>query len=125
MPKSPRRPCMKMGCPGRAIDKSVYCATHYAARWKNRPPDTRPSSTARGYDRRWQRARMMKLHRDPLCERCKEIGLTIPAVVVHHIMPLADGGDHAMSNLKSECMACHNLEIAREKKERRERERDG
>ena len=36
----------------------------------------------------WKRARLAKLNRDPLCSTCKLAGLIVPAVTVHHSLPV-------------------------------------
>lgn len=67
-----------------------------------RPADTRPSSSARGYDHRWRRTRAMKLAQDPLCAECGE-----PATEVDHVVALTKGGTHDADNLRSLCKPCH------------------
>ena len=82
---------------------------------RQREPDNRPSACARGYDRRWRRVRAIYLSRHPLCERCKQHGWLRPAVDVHHIKPIADGGDvYDLGNLEALCRTCHSQETRRE-----------
>jgi 5-methylcytosine-specific restriction protein A len=50
---------------------------------------------------------MPDLARHPLCELCEQAGKLIPADEVHHILPVADGGTHAESNLQALCKPCH------------------
>lgn len=111
MPRRAKRPCKHPGCPGLADAGQQYCAEHAptAAAEQNRRIDSaRPSAYRRGYDGRWQRVRRMKLSANPLCEECLQSGLTVPAAEVDHITPLAAGGTHAMSNLRSLCKPCHS-----------------
>ena len=59
----------------------------------------------------WQRKRDAYKTRHPLCEECLLKGMTRPADMVHHIIPVREGG--AMfdwGNLKSICFACHGEE---------------
>lgn len=35
----------------------------------------------------WQRIRRQQLAAEPLCQRCKAEGRTVPATVVHHVEP--------------------------------------
>ena len=66
--------------------------------------DDRPSPSARGYDRTWQRLRRMVLHSNPLCAECGQ-----PAREVHHIKPISEGGERLeMANLMPVCPSCHS-----------------
>lgn len=62
------------------------------------------------YDsKRWQETRAAKLRRDPLCQVCAALGVTMPAVIVDHWTPLAQqGAETADHNLVSMCSACHS-----------------
>ena len=73
-----RRPtaCAYPGCPA----KMAPCQEH-----SKRP---RLSASARGYDYRWQRFRLLFLARNPLCVQCAEEGRVTPAVDLHHRIPL-------------------------------------
>ena len=96
-------------------------ATHSTGRMRAAPrqPDNRPSAARRGYDRRWQKVRALKLRMDPLCEGCKRAGRVTPANEVHHVVALADGGERlAMDNLESLCKPCHSRETGRERQGR-------
>ena len=66
---------------------------------------------------RWLRLRKAKLTSDPLCERCKENGITKEATEVHHVTPVEDGLTqreketlmYDIHNLRSLCHDCHVL----------------
>ncbi|MEW6047007.1 MAG: HNH endonuclease signature motif containing protein [Bacillota bacterium] len=50
----------------------------------------------------------MKRQADPLCELCLAEGRVTPAEMVHHKVPLREGGELLdMGNLVSVCRACH------------------
>lgn len=49
--------------------------------------EVRESSTKRGYDRRWRKARALFLKDNPLCLHCQEEGVVELASVVDHIKP--------------------------------------
>ena len=67
----------------------------------------------------WERAKRMKLDRDPLCETCRQAGRTVPADVVHHLIPLKKGTRNLDLNfLVSLCHACHNQIESEIEKER-------
>jgi hypothetical protein len=44
------------------------------------------------------------------CERCRERG----ALHIHHTIPVSEGGDNSLHNLKLFCLACHNLQHIRD-----------
>lgn len=66
---------------------------------------------------RWLRLRKAKLTANPLCERCKENGITKEAEEVHHVIPVEDGLTpreketlmYDFHNLRSLCHDCHVL----------------
>jgi 5-methylcytosine-specific restriction endonuclease McrA len=68
----------------------------------------RGSATKRGYGAHWQKVRIRKLRKDPLCE--KHLPRVVEADRVHHI----DGNsrNNAMDNLMSLCIPCHEKEHA-------------
>ncbi len=74
----------------------------------------RPSASARGYDARWRRRRLIQLRREPLCRICKAQGRLTPATEVDHIIPLNAGGPDTFANYQSACTSCHSKKTARE-----------
>lgn len=75
-----------------------------------RTKDKRPSSHKRGYDSQWAKVRLAYLEAQPLCERCKDKGLTVVAVHVHHKRKLRDSPElkGEWSNLQALCPSCHS-----------------
>lgn len=62
---------------------------------------------------RWQRLRLYKLRRDPLCEYCPSYSRKA-ATEVDHYIAIADGGSPwSMDNLRSTCGFCHKQKTAR------------
>jgi len=58
--------------------------------------------------RRWQRLRLQKLGKNPLCEYCPR-GKVTPATEVDHRQAIKSGGDPwAWDNLASACHPCHS-----------------
>jgi len=101
MPKRPLRPCSHYGCPMLVV--SGYCAVHQRDKWEREK--NRPSARGRGYDTNWDKFSRHYKRLYPLCVRCGR-----PAYVVHHIVPLSDGGDkYNPNNLASLCRHCHNV----------------
>lgn len=79
------------------------------------------SSTARGYNYRWQRARATYLAAHPLCAMCSTDYAPVPATVVDHIKP--HGGDDALfwdiNNWQPLCKHCHDSEKQRSERQQR------
>ncbi len=73
----------------------------------------RPSPSARGYDRRWQKIRRAYLNNNPVCVLQYEGCLRV-ASEVDHVVPLRDGGTHDEDNLQAACKPCHSKKTARE-----------
>ena len=72
--------------------------------------DWRGSSSARGYDRDWQKVRAAKLAEEPLCRTCMAQGRVTEATEVHHEQPISERRDLRLtpSNLISLCHPCHS-----------------
>jgi len=87
-----------------------YCKVHAKTISKDRDL-RRGSSTSRGYNYRWTKARHMFLNRHPLCELCER---PVPATVVDHIIP--HKGDQNLfwdeTNWQALCETCHNTKTA-------------
>ena len=74
------------------------------------------NSTARGYNRRWRKLRLLVLQEEPLCRLCREIGRTRLAQVVDHIVAKRDGGTDERDNLQPLCARCHDSVKAAEER---------
>lgn len=105
--------CVYPGCHER-IRHGAYC-THHKAKQRQTFDDRRGSSTDRGYDYRWQRARAAFLLLNPLCVMCEAKGRTTAASVVDHIVP--HKGDEILfwdsANWQPLCRACHDSDKRR------------
>lgn len=68
------------------------------------------TSSQRGYDYKWQKAREQYLNANPLCVFCERNGRTTAATVVDHIV--AHRGDMVLfwdqANWQSLCKPCHD-----------------
>jgi 5-methylcytosine-specific restriction enzyme A len=77
--------------------------------------ERRASSSARGYNARWQKARATYLRSHPLCVRCEAIGRVTEASVVDHITP--HRGDSKLfwdkANWQALCKRCHDIDKQR------------
>ena len=112
MPSKAERFCRWSGCA--ELSQESYCAEHMAEYIKKREAEraryskTRDTSSKRGYDSKWEVVRIAYLAKRPVCEQCHDMGLVVPAVLVHHIVPIKDGGARLHSdNLRSLCSSCH------------------
>lgn len=64
----------------------------FEARQKASRDKDRATASDRGYDAQWSKARKAYLKRHPLCEQCESNSKITPAVLVHHIKPIDQGG---------------------------------
>jgi 5-methylcytosine-specific restriction enzyme A len=78
----------------------------------------RASAHSRGYDSRWQRARVAYLVAHPLCRLCEQLGRVTAATVVDHVVP--HRGDRALfwdsGNWQPLCKPCHDGAKARQER---------
>ena len=106
MPRRGPVPCSHPGC-ARVIEYGTkYCEEHAALH----KCEDRGSAAARGYDRRWQKARKLYLNAHPLCVHCLKEGRYTKATVVDHIVP--HRGDKKLfwdeDNWQALCKSCHD-----------------
>lgn len=103
MPIKPKKPCMHPMCPRLTDEK--YCDEHKKIHCADRE-----SANQRGYDRRWQKARVRYLRSHPLCVKCQQADRLVVATVVDHIEP--HQGDKILfwdeRNWQSLCKQCHD-----------------
>lgn len=62
--------------------------------WPGRPPD-------------WEDRRLQVIDEFNYCKKCKKSGTRSSPLHVHHIVPIAKGGSHRLSNLEVLCEKCH------------------
>ena len=79
-----------------------------------RRPDTRATSTERGYDGRWSKLRNWYIRQHPICQWR---GCTQPAAIVDHIIPIDEAPELRLKadNLQSLCRSHHGVKTARDK----------
>lgn len=103
--------CHRPGCNGNVVDgRCTVCGPR-----RSNYEDRRGSAASRGYDREWQRLRLMVLRREPLCRMCAEAGIITPATDVDHIIRKSDGGLDTFGNLQPLCHSHHSQKTATEK----------
>lgn len=106
MPRKPKRPCSYPGCP--RLTDGRFCEEHQKIENQRYEKYGRDPVAKRKYGRAWKRIRDRYMNAHPLCERCQKEGRLVKAEQVHHIKPLAEGGDHRDGNLMSLCHSCHS-----------------
>ena len=113
MPRWPASPCRYPGCNKLSVGR--FCPEHQKLESRNYEKYKRDKVAHRKYDSRWRKIRASFLAKHPLCDRCKERGVFVAAVDVHHILPLRQGGTHDENNLMALCHSCHSSVHAAEK----------
>lgn len=108
-----KRLCNYPGC--NTLVDSGYCDRHRRDKEDKKQYDKqRGSSSERGYNSRWQKARQTYLKRNPLCVECMKDNQIEPAVVVDHIKP--HKGDVVLfwdkSNWQPLCKRHHDIKTA-------------
>lgn len=89
---------------------------------KSRVPTMEPGSwrtgkttTERGYDGKWEKARVVYLRRHPICVMCEAVGIFEPSTVVDHKVP--HRGDMVLfwdrTNWQALCATHHNRDKQR------------
>lgn len=88
------------------VSKGRDMATVNPDSWRS----SKTSSTQRGYNYKWQKARLEHLAEHPLCSFCSEAGKVVAATVVDHVVP--HRGDMTVfwdrGNWASLCAPCHS-----------------
>ena len=105
MPIRSKHPCNKQGC--NALTSHRYCPMH-EKQSKREDDALRLTSTQRGYNTSLSKIRLIKLSKDPLCERCLLNAHSVMAVLVHH--KDRNPRNNAEDNLESLCRKCHDEE---------------
>lgn len=106
MPRKPKHPCACPSCPN--LTDGRYCEEHEKLAAKQYEQYGRDPAVKRRYGRAWKRIRDAYAKEHPFCEECYRKGRLVPMEQVHHIRPLAEGGDHSRDNLIALCASCHS-----------------
>ena len=111
MPTKLRTPCRHVGCPALVDHPTGYCDKHRQqahTAYRQSRPDQAEQKIYRS--RRWTELSKRKRQTDPLCEQCLQQGKITPATLVHHKIPIRDGGDPwDWANLESCCASCQAI----------------
>lgn len=106
-PRKLPRACAYPGCP-EVIREGRYCPKHKTVANREYNSTARRADYTSTYNHRWRVLRDLYLSKHPLCEACLKSDKLVPAVLVHQIVPIENGGTHEESNLMSLCHSCHN-----------------
>ena len=110
-----RPSCNAQGC-NKLTRNPRYCDDHLHLLKSFTREKPRESSSARGYNYKWQQARAQFLREHPLCVMCEAAGRVEAATVVDHITP--HRGDQSLfwrrSNWQSLCATHHSRDKQRE-----------
>lgn len=108
MPRRAGSACTRRGCSGIVHDGVCTVCGPRVKQWRQATDERRGSYRDRGYNAKWDRVREQYINAHPMCERCLEENRVTMAAIVHHIVPLVDGGallDEA--NMMAVCTRCH------------------
>lgn len=111
MPHKLAKPCKHPGCP--LTTRFRFCEEH-CKQHSRQLSRQRLSPAKRGYDRAWQKTRLIVLAEEPFCRECAKQKRIEAATDVDHIIPLARGGTHDRSNLQPLCAVCHSRKTVKE-----------
>ncbi|WP_304382500.1 HNH endonuclease [Turicimonas muris] len=114
--------CSWPGCRHLAVLPDRYCEKHKPMaeekrkKLKEQRQRYKGTSSQRGYNSAWRKARLAFLMEHPLCAECERQGKTTVATCVDHIKP--HRGDMNLfwdeSNWQSLCQSCHSRKTAKE-----------
>ena len=111
MPFKPARPCAV--CGALTNNKERYCDAHLKQR-QQQTDERRGTPTERGYDSRWQKARLLYLSEHPLCVMCLAHDTVTAGTTVDHVIP--HKGNQELfwneSNWQTLCTSCHSKKTA-------------
>jgi 5-methylcytosine-specific restriction protein A len=109
MPTRPPRCCRR--CYRLPVAGSPFCPDHQQpVGWAV----AGPHAARRLRGRPLQRRRKSLFAREPLCRECAKRGLTTPATIRDHVVPLAEGGTEAPENTQPLCQTCSDAKTHRE-----------
>jgi len=113
VPTKLARPCAVAGCPLLTENKERLCDVHLQQR-QQQIDAQRGTSTERGYDTRWAKAKSIYISQHPLCVVCKSLGQIVPATTVDHIIPHHGNYDLMWNenNWQSLCTRHHSIKTA-------------
>jgi len=107
----PKKPCAYPQCPN--LTDTRYCPEHQRLVNQHYNKYQRDKKHGKRYGSSWEKISKAYRRANPLCEQCKSEGKLVPAELVHHIKPLADGGTNDPDNLESLCWSCHSRHHAK------------
>lgn len=107
------RPCRIPGCSGFSEFKGLCreCAAFASKDYDKR----RQAEHSANYDVDWRKKSKAYLVQHPECESCRQRGRVVDATLVHHILPIKQGGARLDdTNLQALCRTCHERHHGRQ-----------
>ena len=90
------------------IRAPLFCEEHLHLQQRNYDRFKRKYKHRERYDSRWDKVRNIYIKEHPLCEECLKNEIITNARIVHHKVPIEDGGAiYDYENLMSVCDSCH------------------
>ena len=122
MPHRNKKPCSKPGCPKLVAAGQTYCNKHKkeykSRRNKKYDREKRDKKISKFYSSStWKKIRDRYIKKNPLCEICKEKGLSEVADEVDHIVRIKVNWSKRFNskNLQSLCHKCHMKKSAKDR----------
>lgn len=110
MPYKARRGCAYQGCKELAEKNETYCKKHLYLSNKQYDKFGRQYNHSERYGGKWTKLRNRYLSEHPLCEECLLENKSTLATIVHHKIPIEDGGAILdVNNLESVCPHHHQI----------------
>ena len=108
MPTWPKHPCSRYGCPNLVEKGHRFCEVHEKQENRNYEKYGRKYNAKHRYGSAWSRISYKYRGEHPLCEVCLSKGIAVESELVHHKIPIAEGGTNAEDNLQALCNSCHS-----------------
>lgn len=111
MPIKLKTRCRQIGCAALTDHKTGYCEAHRGIADRRRG-----TARERGYNYKWEQARLIYLQEFPLCAECLRHGKVTAASVVDHIVDHKGNYDRFWDrgNWQALCKPCHDAKTMKE-----------
>ena len=108
MPTWPKHYCAQPGCRNLVERGKSFCEEHQKKQNRIYERYERKYDPKKRYDSHWSKISARYRAEHPLCELCFSEGKYVKADLVHHKVPIEEGGTHDEENLQALCSSCHS-----------------